>query len=493
MRKIYGAVVGALLLSSCGGGGGSGIASTPAPTPAPTPSPTPTPASATIGNLRANQTFTADAAQTDASFNLTSSTTIIAKPQATSLSVRYDATSNSYEISGSGRSETFTPADRQAGTVEGETRYVHRSDGNASYLTLVTTPYLGSTPNRYVGLGYYQRNAVASERQETGFATFIYGFDTPATGVPRSGSATFATDVFGLASTPGAEPDVFQGRGRFDVDFVNGLFSTSTYVTRTGLISGKGEVGGGLDLTGGGRLSVSTGAFGGDIVYSSGSQQIAGRLTGRFFGPNADELGASFSGSTSDGSAFNGALTAQRDTTLTATNISFARMVTPQLFYADTTTLTVRTPRNGGTPAISDYPGDLGRSVSRSTLEDKTSGNVRYGGPYSSIPGGDYTVTSIVSGDDNFTSYARTIADQPTRLDLYKTGAANRELALTYTSFGRYATTNESDPFASEAVAPSSSTASRRSAACSPTVPAARLIRASPMARPRIRRARSTT
>ena len=404
MRKIYGAVVGALLLSSCGGGGGSGIASTPAPTPAPTPSPTPTPASATIGNLRANQTFTADAAQTDASFNLTSSTTIIAKPQATSLSVRYDATSNSYEISGSGRSETFTPADRQAGTVEGETRYVHRSDGNASYLTLVTTPYLGSTPNRYVGLGYYQRNAVASERQETGFATFIYGFDTPATGVPRSGSATFATDVFGLASTPGAEPDVFQGRGRFDVDFVNGLFSTSTYVTRTGLISGKGEVGGGLDLTGGGRLSVSTGAFGGDIVYSSGSQQIAGRLTGRFFGPNADELGASFSRSTSDGSAFNGALTAQRDTTLTATNISFARMVTPQLFYADTTTLTVRTPRNGGTPAISDYPGDLGRSVSRSTLEDKTSGNVRYGGPYSSIPGGDYTVTSIVSGDDNFTS-----------------------------------------------------------------------------------------
>lgn len=117
MRKICGAVIGALLLSSCGGGGGGGVASTPAPTPAPTPSPTPTPASATIGNLRANQTFTADAAQTDVSFNLTSSTTIVAKAQATSLSVRYDAASNSYEISGSGRSETFTPAERQAGTA----------------------------------------------------------------------------------------------------------------------------------------------------------------------------------------------------------------------------------------------------------------------------------------------------------------------------------------------------------------------------------------
>jgi hypothetical protein len=56
-------------------------------------------------------------------------------------------------------------------------------------------------------------------------------------------------------------------------------------------------------------------------------------------------------------------------------------------------------------------------------------------------------VTSIVSGDTNFTTYQRDIVGQPTKLELYKTGSANRELALTYTSFGRYSTSGTTDPF----------------------------------------------
>jgi hypothetical protein len=228
------------------------------------------------------------------------------------------------------------------------------------------------------------------------------------------------------------------------------VFSTQTSVTRTGLISGQGIVGGGLDLTGGGTLSASTGGFAGDVVYRSGSTQVGGQLTGRFYGPNAQEIGASFAGAASDGTAFNGSLTGQRDGTLGAANISFAQLVTPQLFYADATTLTVRTPRNGGTPTISDYPGLLGDSVSRSQLNDKTSGNVSFGPPTSNLAGGDYTVTSIVAGDGNFTTYSRTIAGQPTRLELYKTGGANKELALTYASFGRYSTSVDSDPIQSE-------------------------------------------
>ena len=448
MLKVWGiALSGAagIVLSGCGGG--DGVSSTPTPVAAPPPAPVNT----TITDLRASQSFTNDAAKTDVSFNLTSKTTIMAKAANAPLTISYDAASNSYLVTSSGTAETFTSTDKQLGTIPGEARYSHRSVTSSSYLTLVTTPYYGTTSNRYVGLGYLQRNAVSGDRQDTGFATFTYGLDTAASGVPKAGSGKFATDVFGLESVPGSEPNVFQGRGRFDVDFVNGLYSTTTSVTRTGLISGQGVVGGGIDLTGGGRLASTNGTFSGEVVYSNGSRQIGGVLAGRFYGPNGEEIGASFYGSASDGSAFNGSLTGQHDATLSPVNISFARLVTPQLFYADATTLTVLTARTGEVRQIFDYPGLLGSGVSRSQFNDKTSGNVSFGPPTSNLAGGDYTVTAIVGGDANFTSYARTIAGQSTRLELYKTGADNRELALTYASFGRYSTSIDSDPIQTEA------------------------------------------
>lgn len=448
MRRVVLAVLITLPLVGCGSDGGGGIASTPTPTPTSTPTPTP---NATITNLRTSQTFANDAAKTDLTINLTSKTGVSgAATAATPLTVRYDAATLSYAITGGGITDTFLPTD-VVSSNKGETRYVQRTTATATYLTLVTTPYNGTASNQYVALGYLQRNTVAGDRQTTAFTTFTFGLDSPASGIPRNGTGTFNTDVFGLETVPGAEPAVFQGRGRFDVDFLNGLFSTQTYLTRTGLISGQSIIGGGLDLNGGGRLSGANGTFSGEVAYRSSASQLGGQLAGRFYGPNAEEIGASFGGSGVDGSAFNGSLTGQRATTLSAVNVSFAQLVTPQLFYGDATTLTVRTPRNGGAPAISDYPGQLNAgAVSRATLNDKTSGNVSFGPPTSNLAGGDYTVTSIVSGDSNFTSYQRTIADQSTQLDLYKTGAANKELALTYASFGRYSTRTESDPLQSE-------------------------------------------
>lgn len=446
MKKIVAAGVGTLVLSGCGGAGGA-INSTPTP---PVSTPTPAATNSTITNLTASQSFANDASRTDVAFNLTSNTTIQAKAAATPVTVSYEAGSNSYVVTSGGVTDTFSVADRQTGTVAGETRYVRRSGDSSTYLTLVTTPYSGRISNSYVALGYLQRNAISASRQDTGFITFAYGLDTPASGVPRTGSGTFATDVFGLESVPGAEPEVFQGRGRFDVDLANGLFSTTTNVTRTGLITGQGVVGGGIDLTGGGRLSATSGTFAGEVVYSAGGRRISGQLAGRFYGPNAQEIGASFAGALTDGSAFNGSLTGQRDTTLTPVNISFAQLVTPQLFYADATTLTVRTPRNGGAPVVSDYPGSIGTAQSRSQFTDRTSGNVTFAPPTSNLAGGNYTVTSIVAGPANFTSYALSTGGQATRLELYKTGPDNRELALTYASFGRYATALNDDPLQTE-------------------------------------------
>lgn len=448
MKHIVMLAVLATGLGACsGGGGGGGVAVTPPPTPAPAT------VNTTITDLVASQNFANDATQTDVSYNTVSKRTISGRAAATPLTVRYDAANSSYTISGGSFSETFIASDQQVATTPaglGETHYVRSNDTGSVTLTLVTTPYYGMTSNRYVGMGYLQRNSRSDGRQDTRFNAFTYGLDTPASGVPRTGTGSFATDVLGLSSVPGEEPETFQGRGRFDVDFINGIFSTSTSVIRRSLVSEGGTVGGGIDLTGGGRLSATDGSFGGDVIYSSGSRQIGGKLTGRFYGPNATELGASFSGSASDGSAFNGALTAQSDATLSPINLSFARMVTEQYFYADATTLSVSAPRNGSTPSISDYPGGLGSSVSVASLNDKTSGNVSYGPPISYMNGGEYTVTSIISGNNNFTTYARTISGQSTQLELYRKGADNRELALTYASFGKYSSTDNENAFSVE-------------------------------------------
>lgn len=438
----------AALVTGCGGDGGNGVSSTPAPPTAAPPSAPPPPASNTsITELKANQTFANDGGTTNVSFNLASKTTISGRAAPDPLTVRYDVATNSYSVSSAAFGETFSPADRQPDRQTGEALYQHTSAGTKSYLTLATTPYFGNTANKYVGLGYLQRNLITGDRQDTSFTTFAYGLDTPSTGVPRSGKGQFAIDVLGLASFPGSEPSIFQGRGRFDVDFGAGLFSTSTGLTITGLVSGKGIVGGGIELVGGGRLSTSDGSFSGNVVYGSGApSRLGGTLAGRFFGPNADELGASFAGSASDGSAFNGSFTGQRDTSLPPVNVSFATLVTPQLFFGDATTLTARTYKSGAAPQISDYPGLLGSATSRVQLEDQTSGNLSFGTPTSNLPGGQYTVTSIIAGDVNFTTYQKDISGQPTRLQLYKTGPANRELALTYASFGQYSTSGTTDP-----------------------------------------------
>ena len=438
-------------MAGCGGGG-SNIGSTPAPpTASPAPPPPPAPTNTSITDLKVSQTLTNDAATTNVGFNLISKTTISGRAAPEALTVRYDAPTNSYSVSSSAFSENFTPADRQPDRSLGEALYRHASSGVTSYLTLVTTPYSGPTSNKYVGMGYLQRNAVSGDRQDTSFTTFDYGFETAASAVPRTGFGTFGIDVFGLESFPGSEPNVFQGRGRFDVDFGAGLFSTTTGLTITGLITGNAIVGGGLELTGGGKLSTTDGRFSGDVVYGSSTiNRLGGTLAGRFYGPGSQEIGASFAGVGPDGSAFNGSFTGQRDATLPSANISFANLVTTERFFGDATTLTILKPTSGA-PILRDYPGPLGYGVSRVSVEDQTSGNLMFGTPTSNLPGGQYTVTSIVSGSTNFTTYQKDIAGQATKLEIYKTGSDNRELVLTYTSFGRYSTSVASDPFQTEA------------------------------------------
>ena len=285
-------------VAACGGGGGS-VASTPPPPPMP---------AKLITELATNETFTGDA---------TTNTETITNPggivQTTAASrapitVRYDAAAQSYTVTGGGPAQTYAPADRQPDRGPGEVSYRKATNGGSDILFLVTTPYSGSVPNRYVGLAYRQTTAVSAGRQDTVFTTFTYGFDTPAAAVPRSGSARWTTDIFGLLTEPGLELRAVQGSGDFNVDFRAGRFTSLAYVDEIAVVTGGTT--GGVPLSANGRLTSGNG-FTGDLSYR-GVSSADGTLTGKFYGPAADEIGATFAATGPNGTVLTGALTGQR-------------------------------------------------------------------------------------------------------------------------------------------------------------------------------------
>ena len=403
-----------------GGGGGGGGPGLPAP-PA---------TNSDIANLVVDQVFTGPGATATNEYNLTSGTTVIGSGAADTVSVDYNAAAKSYTVSVSGRSQTFGPGD-VVSNARGETRFRKDSAAGTDSLTLVTTPYTGSTSNRYVGMGYWQRYSITGDRQNDQFATFVYGLNTPAAAMPRTGSANFAIDVFGLSSVPGFEPSILQGQGDFDVDFMAGIFSTRTYLTETGLLTGAGVVGGGIELNGAGTLSSSDATFSGSITAGSRNANLTGSLSGQFYGPGAEEIGASFSATNSDGASFTGSFTGQRGNG-PAVNLTLTNVVTPELFFARGTGLFV-----DKIDGHTDY--DVRTYRMTGQFQDRTSGNFSFGPGISNMPGGEFTSTSIVSSSDpNFVVYEKVFGDRQVRLELFKVGAANTQLALTYSTLGRW-------------------------------------------------------
>lgn len=419
----------ATTLTACGGGGGSGGGVVTPPV---------APTNSNIAALTVNQTFTGPAATANNEFNLTSGTTVNSSGAADTLSVSYDASAKSYTVSVAGRTQTFAPGDVTA-TATGETRFQKEGAAGKDRLTLLTTPYSSQTSNRYVGMGIWQRSNTVGDRQNDQFATFVYGLNTPAAAMPRAGRANFAIDVFGMSSVPGFEPSVLQGRGNFDVDFMAGVFSTQTYLTETGLITGSGVSGGGIELIGAGTLSSTEPKFSGNVTAGSRNAKLTGSLSGLFYGPGAEEIGASFSATNSEGASFTGSLTGQRGTG-PAVNLTLTNMVTPQLFYVQGTGLFLDKVDGRAENQLWTY-----RMIGQ--LQDRTSGNFSFGPGLSNMAGGDFTVNSIVASDDpNFTVYEKNLwghrgtlgtvqgrlLQRPAGADILDTGTLEQHSSLRY-------------------------------------------------------------
>src|SRR5690606_26106281 len=114
------------------------------------------------------------------------------------------------------------------------------------------------------------------------------------------------------------------------------------YLTEVGLITGDGIVGGGIELVGAGLLSSAAPTFSGNVTVGTRNANLTGNLSGRFYGPAADELGASFSASNSAGATVVGSFTGQRGNG-PPVNLVMTDLVTPQVFFAQGSALTVET------------------------------------------------------------------------------------------------------------------------------------------------------
>lgn len=435
-RQYVFGMVGFLLLGGCSGGSG-GIGTTPAPPGGATPSPTPAPVNTLITNLQASQTFTSDATTTQAVIRTAGGIVDSTGQNRSTVQVSYDSATGGYTVTTDGRSQTFALADRRAERLPGEASFA-KSGATNDYLTLVTTPYYGTaTSNRYVGLGYWQRNATANGLQTTQFTTFAYGLAAAAGAVPRSGSAHWTTDIFGLLTTPGQELRTVQGRGDFDIDFGGAIFSGFADLEEFDYITGGGRVGS-LPFRAGGQLGSGNG-FSGNMSYASSRVgTLGGTISGQFYGPGAEEIGASFQ-ATGGGtnSVLNGALTGQRTPPAgNATNLSIVNVQsTERLFGTYAGTFVLGREGQAGYLQVNALTGGAQVTISPNgpgavSLDDATY-----------VPVDSDRVTD---GRSNYITYrGQTSGTVPGAVEVafYKPGSINSEIALTYLSFATWTRT----------------------------------------------------
>ena len=414
-----------IALAGCGGSSGSGgVASTPTPPPPPTNS--------SITGLVASQTFATDAGTSNVAIDLTSQTTGTATSGGATITVAYDASARSYTVTAAGRSATFLPADVQS-NANGETRYAHTGTNPRDYLTIVTTPYTGTTSNRYVAMGYWQRNDVSGTNQATSFDAFTFGLDTPAASVPRTGSASWITDVFGLYTVPGQTPRTIQGSGDFTVNFAKALFTTTTSVTQYDFLTGASIIGGGVSVVAQGTIGSGNG-FSGNLSYGGTGGAVSGTLNGSFYGPNGEEIGAAFHADNAAGATLNGALTGQRNPVTTPTNFTIDSITSDQMFFSPWTVLT-ETINGAGTNFLLQ-----GQLTGQTTL--KADGSFTIGTPTSNMPSLTFTSADrIADTRANFASYQKTFNGAPVRVDLYQPSGSSGAIALTYVGFGNWSRT----------------------------------------------------
>ena len=123
----------------------------------------------------------------------------------------------------------------------------------------------------------------------TNAGAFVIGYRTPASGVPTAGTASYSVWTTGVASWPNQGKVTYDntlfGAGTLTADFANGQI--------TGSFDSIGVFSSNL-----GALNISASLSGADFkgtISSGGADLGSGTVSGGFYGPNADEIGGTWS------------------------------------------------------------------------------------------------------------------------------------------------------------------------------------------------------
>jgi hypothetical protein len=421
-----------LMLSACGGGGG-GPSSTPTPPSSPsgpstpgqsnTPDP-PSSANASLLTLTASETFTNDAVAANVHLNA-------GKTSKATIKVIYDASTKSYRIDTGSRTQAFAPTDIDAAHSDGTTTvYTRTANGTTDTLTLTKPGTSGHLTFQYVGSGIWQHAPSTGAASEADLAAFTYGVETPDTALPRTGSGGYAIDLRGIVSAP--IPATLDGTGTLQANFATGEMKTVGSYSQHNA-DGTGSVGS-LTFSGTAQIASASNNFDGALRLDGFSTD--GAMSGRFYGPNANEVGATFQLVDASSAAVIGTITGRQDPSIPFANLRLTDLRYDQSFDIKDTRKGFSYFPNGDIAGWF-YPieqdATLAYSASNGSYEFKNSELDLSFGPANRDAG---------HTNAHETAYAISSGDYTGSATLFTPGSSNDEIEMTYASFGHLVVQN---------------------------------------------------
>ena len=162
------------------------------------------------------------------------------------------------------------------------------------------------------------------------YAYYVFGFETPDASLTRTGTGGYQIQVEGRAvDTEFRNTLGFGGMGELFVDFASGDISAFSELdfgeqVINAALTGESRNG---SFRFEGALSSNANAFSGDVTID-GIGDYTGTGSGSFFGPNAEEVGGSFTASEGPDGALAGGFFGLRDDTITDPNAPFGTLAT---------------------------------------------------------------------------------------------------------------------------------------------------------------------
>lgn len=349
------------------------------------------------------------------------------------MTIAYDAATQSYTISTAGRSTTFTAQDRDTPDTAYFLRF-QKSGEAGEGLTMTRAGTSGPFTYRYVSGGAWERATLTSDGFIAAYDPFTFGVTTPDLALRRTGTGSYAITLVGTSAMDA--PYALLGEGMLQADFQQGLLLASGDLSRIdsgGLIRADGR------FFGEASLSSAANSFSGNFLLDDGTR-FTGGWSGRFYGPDSDEVGAVWYLTGTGGEVAAGYLLGRQDGSIVPFNTSLAPLQFAEGFAHRYNQLIVAD-RGSGDPlnvtlSRSDSLLHIDPAAGRFTYSSADGVDTRFTGADRVAAASDEAVDVYrISGADGFTY----------TLTLNKPGAANPAIALTYVSFGHWEATRAAD------------------------------------------------